>query len=91
MAYHLDALHAQPRALFTDVRFIVLALILGVACMDALLSTDNLWIPMAWHGALRCGARLPRVCRAFEHCAFEHCAALRCVALRVCCIGKGVT
>ena len=47
--YHLDAMHAN-NALFRDPRFLALALVLGVVCMDIFLRTDSLWPPALVHG-----------------------------------------
>eukprot|EP00401_Gymnodinium_catenatum_P082844 CAMPEP_0117500428 /NCGR_PEP_ID=MMETSP0784-20121206/22771_1 /TAXON_ID=39447 /ORGANISM="" /LENGTH=231 /DNA_ID=CAMNT_0005295637 /DNA_START=137 /DNA_END=833 /DNA_ORIENTATION=- len=50
LAYHLDAIHSSPRAVFTDLRFLALAAVVGAACTNALLCTGSLWPSMVMHG-----------------------------------------
>merc|ERR1712070_135596 len=37
LVYHLDFIHSMDECVFYDLRFLALALILGVACMEVLL------------------------------------------------------
>eukprot|EP00928_Gymnodinium_smaydae_P029199 TRINITY_DN2205_c0_g3_i1.p1 TRINITY_DN2205_c0_g3~~TRINITY_DN2205_c0_g3_i1.p1 ORF type:complete len:340 (-),score=66.66 TRINITY_DN2205_c0_g3_i1:76-1056(-) len=51
IVYHLDLIHSNPRHTFADLRFLALALILGVACTEALLRSGSLWPPVLCHGS----------------------------------------
>mmetsp|Transcript_25132 Transcript_25132/g.83854 ORF Transcript_25132/g.83854 Transcript_25132/m.83854 type:complete len:274 (-) Transcript_25132:15-836(-) len=47
VTYHLDFIHSLP--VFRDVRFLVLALILGTSCQEALLRTGSVWPGIVMH------------------------------------------
>lgn len=51
LLYHLDACHVGPmRPIFTDVRFLAMAGMLGAACTDAVHLSGSVWPGVLMHG-----------------------------------------
>lgn len=55
VTYHLDQLHSLPsnglpKGVFSDLRFLALAAVLGAGCNEAIRLSGSLWMATAWHG-----------------------------------------
>ena len=50
IVYHVDLMHSYPRQVFSDVRFLLMAAVLGVACTEAYLVSGSIFLGVVWHG-----------------------------------------